>query len=157
MLPFLGLAVVLSGARLVLTFVDLGSATGGTPATQTVVFAVLWIAGYFAEAVAGYLLWHHRGRHRYGRGALVLFWIQIGLQIVRLLTLVAVRVVPGGLPWAAFGTAALLSVAIAVTMVAAWTIVKPAAVLLGAVLVWLLAITAITGADAILRYGPPLS
>ncbi|GAA2751704.1 tryptophan-rich sensory protein [Amnibacterium kyonggiense] len=156
MLPFIALAVALSAVRLFLTFSPLGG--GAAPAsTQTLVFTVLWIASYVAEATAGRLLWRSRSRHTYGRAVVVLFRIQIGLQVVRLVNFMAARLLPPPVPWSAFATIALLVAAGAVTTVAAWSIPRAASVLLGAVLAWLLVVTAITGVDAILRYGLPIS
>lgn len=156
MLPFLALAVVLSAVRLFLTVTPL-DASDAPASTQTSVFTVLWIASYGAEAAAGWLLWRARGRHTYGRAVTILFWVQIGLQVVRLGNLVVARLLPPPVPWSAFATIALLVAAGAVTTAAAWSISRAASVLLGAVLAWLLVVTAITGADAILRYGLPLS
>lgn len=156
-LVFIGIALALTALRVVATVTAARQGSAAPESAQTLVFAVLWIASYFAEALAGWLLWRHRGARPYAHVAIVVFWVQIGLQVLRLLNLVAVRLVPGGVPWSAFGTVALLAVAVAVTMVAAWATSRTASVLLGAVLVWLLVVTAITGVDAILRDGLPLS
>lgn len=156
MLPFIALAVALSAVRLLLTFAPIGTGPR-VLSTQTLVFAAFWVASYTAEAVAGGLLWRRRSTARYGHVALVLFWVQIGLQVLRLGNLVAGRLLPPPVPWSAFLTIALLVVAGALTTVAAWQVSRAAAALLGAVLAWLLVVTAVTGADAILRYGLPLS
>ena len=93
LLPFLGLALVLSAVRVLATVAALaaGPSTGAvTSATQTTVFAGIWIAGYFAEAVAGWLLWRNR-LQPYGRAAMVLLWITLGVQALRLLNLLGSR------------------------------------------------------------------
>lgn len=158
LLPFVGLAILLSGLRLLATIAAMRSGSaGGTPTSQTWVFAVIWIAAYLAEAVAGWLLWRGRRTHASGQAALVIFWVQLGLQGLRLLNLLGTHLTAGLVPWSAFGTVVLLDVVVVVNMVAAWPVSRQAAVLLAAVLGWLLFVTALTGADALLQNGLPLT
>lgn len=160
LLPFLGFALVLSALRLLATTAAVTSGVGGraqAPTSQTWLFAAIWIGAYFAEAVAGWLLWRRRHTHPYGRAALIVFWVQLGLQGLRLLNLLGTHLTAGLVPWSAFGTVVLLAVVVVVNMVAAWPISRPAGAFLAAVLAWLLFVTALTGADALLQNGLPLT
>lgn len=160
LLPFLAFALVLSALRLYATFSALSVGTGGrpeAPTTQTWVLAAAWVSAYVVEAVAGWLLWRRRGASSYGRAALVVFWIQLGLQGLRLLNLLGSRLTAGQLPWSAFGTVVLLDVVVVVSVLTAWQVSRRAGVLLCLVLAWALYITALTGADALLQNGLPLT
>lgn len=160
LLPFLAAALVLTALRLLATASAMAvGGSGGTPSptTQTWELAVLWIGAYLAEAVAGWLLWRRRRTSGYGRAALILFWVQLGLQGLRLLNLLGSRLTAGQLPWSAFGTVVLLDVVVIVSVLTAWQVSKGAGVLLCAVLAWLLYVTALTGADAVLQNGLPLT
>ena len=157
LLPFVALAIVLSGGRLLATTAAMTSGTGTQqPTTQTWVFAALWIAEYFAEAVAGWLLWRSRTLP-YGRAAMVTYWILLGLQGLRLLNLLGSRLTAGQLPWSAFGTVVLLDVVAVVGVLLAWQVSRAAGAILAVDLGWLLVVTAITGADALMQYGLPLT
>ena len=159
LLPFLGLAVLLTALRLLATTSAIGGAAGQVqpPTSQTWLFAVIWIVGYFVEAVAGWLLWRRRSVRPYGRAALVIFWVQLGVQGLRLLNLLGSHLTAGELPWSAFGTVVLLAVVVVIDAVAAWSVSRGASVLLWALLAWLLYVTALTGADALLQNGLPLT
>jgi tryptophan-rich sensory protein len=159
LLPFLAVALLLAALRLSATFTALAVGSGGrpqAPTTQTWVLAAAWVAAYLLEAVAGWRLWRRRARP-YGRAALVVFWIQVGIQGLRLLNLLGSRLTAGQVPWSAFGTVVLLDVVAVVGVLTAWQVSRAAGVLLALVLGWALYITALTGADALLQYGLPLT
>ena len=157
LVPLLALATVLSAVRLYATTAAVMSGPSTPqPTTQTWVFAVIWIVEYFAEAFAGWLLWRARGRP-YGRAAIVTYWILLGLQGLRLLNLLGSRLTAGQLPWSAFGTVVLLDVIVIIGALLAWQVSRAAGVLLTLSLGWLLVVTGITGADALLQNGLPLT
>jgi benzodiazapine receptor len=158
-LVFLLLALLLSAVRVYATTAAMtnGPTTGtSSDPTQTLVFAVIWVVAYFAQAVAGWLLWRSRARP-YGHGALIMFWILLGLQGLRLLNLLGSRLTAGQLPWSAFGTVVLLDVVGVIAALFAWQVSRRAGVLIWAVLAWMLVVTAITGTDALLQNGLPLT
>jgi tryptophan-rich sensory protein len=156
---FLAVAVLFSALRLLATTTTLAAPLGGRsqPTTQTWVFAAIWIVTYFAEAAAGSLLWRRRWTRPSARVAVVLFWVQLGVQGLRLLDLLGARISGGALPWSAFGTAVLLDVVVVLSATAAWSTSRRASGLLCVVLGWSLFVTAVTGADALLLNGLPLT
>lgn len=158
-LLLVAIAVVLSAVRLSATTAvmtagptpDVPQATG-----QTWLFAAIWVVAYLAEAAAGWLLLRSRTRP-YRHAALIVFWILLALQALRLLNLLGSRLTAGQVPWSAFGTVVLLDVVTVVAALTAWQVSRRAGAILALVLAWLLFVTALTGADALLQNGLPLT
>ncbi|MDH2443498.1 tryptophan-rich sensory protein [Amnibacterium sp. CER49] len=114
------------------------------------VFLVVWTAVYFADAIAGWLIWR-AGFTRQVRAALRLHLTQLVLQAVWLIAFALQAPVRGALLGVVFGILLVLDIATLAAAVSAWRASRWATVILGGVLVWLLYGTVLSFGDTVLR------
>jgi tryptophan-rich sensory protein len=115
------------------------------------VFLVVWTVVYFADAIAGWLIWR-AGATRRVRTALRLHLTQLVLQAVWLIAFMLQVLVQGALLWVVFGIILVLDIATLVAAVSAWRASRWASVILAGVLVWLLYGTVLSFGDTVLRF-----
>jgi tryptophan-rich sensory protein len=118
---------------------------------QIWVFVVVWTVVYFADAVAGWLIWR-AGATGGMRTALRLHLTQLVLQAVWLIAFALQVLVQGALLWVVFGIILVLDIATLVAAVSAWRASRWASVILAGVLVWLLYGTVLSFGDTVLRF-----
>lgn len=155
LIPFLVAALLLAALGVASTtpavsgWFTAGPRVPWTPALTTVI--VIWTTLDLLNGLAGWLIWRARSRRRDATAVFLLYEAQFALQVLWLVAFMAQGLVTGSLLWVVLALILLLDLATAAAALAAWRVSRPAALMLFAILAWLLYGTALSWGDTALR------